>query len=199
MTTPKLHPDLSGFLVCLTRHRVRFVVIGAHVLATLGRPRYTDDLDVLVEPTGSNAGRLAAAFREFGYTELAERAPRHFAQEERMATLGRPPVAIDILTSTKGLTFSEAWNGRTTLRVAGVAVGFLGLAEYVKTKLACGRPKDLLDIELLREAGLLGRGSPDRAKKRSAPGAPSNRNTQPSPSRRRATNVTTKPRSTRKP
>jgi hypothetical protein len=155
MTTPKLHPDLSAFLCCLAKHRVRFVVIGAHVLATLGRPRYTDDLDVLVEPNPANARRLAAAFRDFGYGELAAKAAEHFAAEERMATLGRPPVAIDILTSTKGLTFDEAWADRTVLRIGRSQVGFLGLASYVKTKLACGRTKDLLDIELLREAGLL--------------------------------------------
>jgi hypothetical protein len=58
MTTPKLHPDLKEFLLCLERHRVRFLVVGAHVLATLGRPRYSDDLDVVVEPTKANAARL---------------------------------------------------------------------------------------------------------------------------------------------
>ena len=66
MTTPKLHPDLNEFLCCLADHRVRFVVLGGHVLATLGRPRYTDDLDVLVEPTKANAARLAKALEAFG-------------------------------------------------------------------------------------------------------------------------------------
>lgn len=72
-----------------------------------------------------------------------------------MATLGRPPVAIDILSSTPGVTFREAWNGRQKLSIGGRPIAFLGLAEFVKTKRACGRPKDLLDLELLREAGLL--------------------------------------------
>ena len=49
MTTPPLHPDFSAFIVSLTRHRVRFVVVGAHALAALGQARMTDDLDVLVE------------------------------------------------------------------------------------------------------------------------------------------------------
>jgi hypothetical protein len=129
-------------------------VLGGHVLATLGRPRYTDDLDVLVEPTKANASRLAKALAAFGYAELAMQAAAHFAEPERMATLGRPPVAIDILSSTPGLTFGEAWDGRQRLKVEGRTIGFLGLAEFVKTKRACGRPKDLLDLELLREAGL---------------------------------------------
>jgi hypothetical protein len=162
MTTPKLHPDLKEFLCCLADHRVRFVVLGGHVLATLGRPRYTDDLDVLVEPTKANATRLAKALTAFGYAELGTQASAHFAQPERMATLGRPPVAIDILSSTPGITFRDAWTGRQRLSIDGRPIAFLGLAEFVKTKRACGRPKDLLDLELLREAGLL----PARRKRR---------------------------------
>jgi predicted nucleotidyltransferase len=173
MTTPKLHRDLSEFLCCLARHKVRFVVIGAHVLATLGRPRYTDDLDVLVEPTYANAKRLSEAFAAFGYPELAAQAVEHFLEPERMATLGRPPVAIDVLTSTPGISFKEAWAGRQIVTIDGVQVGFLGLAEFVKTKLACGRTKDLLDIELLREVGLV----PNRTKpaKRLLPKRPKRR------------------------
>jgi hypothetical protein len=155
MTTPKLHPDLSAFLLCLAAHRVRFVVLGGHVLATLGRPRYTDDLDVLIEPTRANAARLADALAEFGYEALGRKAEAHFSKPERMATLGRPPVAIDILSSTPGIDFREAWAGRQILSIDGRDIGFLGLAEFVKTKRACGRTKDLLDLELLREAGLL--------------------------------------------
>ena len=115
MTTPKLHPDLKEFLCCLADHRVRFIVLGGHVLATLGRPRYTDDLDVLVEPTKANAARLAEALAAFGYPELAAQTEAHFSEPERMATLGRPPVAIDILSSTPGLDFREAWRGRQVL------------------------------------------------------------------------------------
>lgn len=155
MTTPKLHPDLKEFLCCLVDHRVRAIVLGGHVLATLGRPRFTDDLDVLVEPTKANAARLAKALHAFGYPALAAQTEAHFSEPERMATLGHPPVAIDILSSTPGLEFREAWRGRQELAIDGRRVAFLGLAEFVKTKRACGRPKDLLDLELLREAGLL--------------------------------------------
>lgn len=151
MTTPTLHPDLSAFLSCLAEHHVRFLVIGAHVLATLGRPRYTDDLDIWVDPTKPNAQRLARALGAFGYADLAEQAAEHFAFPERMATLGRKPVAIDILTSTPGIRFESAYRNRRTIVVAGKRVGFLSRNDFIRTKRATGRPKDLLDIELLRE------------------------------------------------
>jgi hypothetical protein len=49
--------DFRAFLQCLHRRRVRFLVGGAHALAAHGRPRYTGDLDVLIEPTALNAKR----------------------------------------------------------------------------------------------------------------------------------------------
>jgi hypothetical protein len=154
--TPKIPQDLKEFLFCLQDHNVKFVVAGAYVLATLGRPRYSDDLDVFIEPTLENANRLAESLRRFGgFDELAEAICDHFTAPDRMATLGRPPMAIDILSSLTGLTFDEAWAGRVIINIEGRGIPFLGKAEFIKTKQASGRTKDKLDLELLREAGLL--------------------------------------------
>ena len=92
--TPTMHRDWSEFLRCLTSHGVRFVIVGAHALAILAKPRATQDIDVLVEPTKANARRLASALAEFGSPEHASAAAEHFAQPERMAVLGREPVRI---------------------------------------------------------------------------------------------------------
>lgn len=57
----QLPPEWSEFLDLLLRHRVRFLLIGAHALAVHGRPRATLDLDVFVEPSLANAKRIGAA------------------------------------------------------------------------------------------------------------------------------------------
>ena len=156
MTTPALHPDFSAFIASLMRHRVRFVVVGAHALAALGRARMTDDLDVLVEPSADNARRVAEALREFGgCVALADQVLEYLAEPGRLVSLGRPPVSIDILTGLSGVTFDEAWAGRDEHAIDGHAVPFLGLAEMVRTKRAAGRTKDRLDLALLAEAGLI--------------------------------------------
>ena len=153
---PQLHPDFKEFLRSLTHHDVRYVVIGAHVLALLGRPRYSDDLDVFVEPSADNAVRLAAAIREFGgFDELAEMIPGHMRVADRMFSIGRAPVAIDVVTGIDGVNFEEAWAGRNEQRLDDLTVPFLGKAEYVRTKRAANRPKDQADLALLDEAGLL--------------------------------------------
>jgi hypothetical protein len=156
MTTPALHPDFRAFIASLTRHHCRFVIVGAHALAALGRARMTDDLDVLVDPTPQNARRVANALRDFGgFDALAEQVASYLAEPDRLVSIGRAPVSIDILTGLSGVTFDEAWAGRDEHEVEGIAIGFLGLAEMVRTKKAAGRTKDKLDLELLAEAGLL--------------------------------------------
>jgi hypothetical protein len=155
----KLPPDWSEFIACLCSRRVRFLIVGAHALAAAGRPRATQDLDVLVEPTPANAKRLAAALRDFGFDALA-REHHQFAQVDRMATLGREPLRIDVMTSISGVSFREAWKGRVRVSIGEHEVGFLGRAELVKNKRASGRTKDLLDIALLEEVAPASRRRP---------------------------------------
>jgi hypothetical protein len=142
--------DWSEFLRSLRRHRVRFLIVGAHALAANGRPRATADLDVLVEPTRRNARALTAALRDFGFAALGEEEDA-FATPDRMATLGRPPLRIDVMTSITGVSFAEAWATRLRGTMGNERVSFLGKDALVRNKRASGRPKDLLDVALLEE------------------------------------------------
>jgi len=146
----KLPPEWREFIDLLGSHRVRFLIVGAHALAAHGRPRATQDIDILVEPTKANAKRVCAALADFGFSALS-RSVDEFALPDRMATLGRPPLRIDVMTSISGVTFRQAWLGRLKVRLAGKEIGFLGRAEFLRNKAASARPKDLLDIALLEE------------------------------------------------
>lgn len=125
-------------------------MVGAHALAVAGRPRATQDLDIFVEATRENAARLGDALRAFGFPMLADQAHR-FAEPDRMATLGTPPLQIDVMTSITGLTFEEAWAGRVVARLDDVEVPFLGPAGLKRNKRASARPKDIADLALLAE------------------------------------------------
>ena len=146
----KLPPEWNEFIGSLISHRVRFLIVGAHALAAHGRPRLTADLDVLVAPSRANARRLGAALADFGYPALAQEW-EHFAEPDRMATLGREPLRIDIMTSISGVDFTTAWKGRVMARSGRREISILGRSEFVTNKRASGRPKDLLDLALLEE------------------------------------------------
>lgn len=152
----KLPHDWSAFIASLTSHRVRFLIVGAHAMAQHGAARYSLDLDVFVDPTLANARRLGAALADFGFPALA-RAWRRLAVPGRMATLGNPPLQIDVMNEITGVSFRAAWRGRKVVRLAGHEVGVLGAAELVANKRASGRPKDRADLALLEEAGVRAR------------------------------------------
>lgn len=149
----QLPPDWSEFLSALKRHGVRFLLVGAHALAAHGRPRATQDLDVLVAPTTANARRVVAALAEFGFAELAADW-RWFTKPYRVTMLGRIPLRIDVLTGISGVSFAVAWKNRITMPTEIGDIPVLGLADLRANKRAAGRPKDLLDLALLDELAL---------------------------------------------
>lgn len=145
-----LPAEWKEFISLLSAHGVRYLVVGAHALAAHGRPRATGDIDFWVEPSLENARRVCAALGEFGFTGLAQQI-EEFSIPERMATLGVPPLRIDVMTSVDGVQFSEAWSGRLTAHVDGEEIHFLGLEHLRANKVASGRPKDLADVALIDE------------------------------------------------
>jgi hypothetical protein len=142
--------DWNEFFRLFNSNRVRYLVVGAHALAANGRPRATADLDILVEPTLKNARAVTASLSAFGFRALAGEVEA-FATPDRMATLGHPPLRIDVMTSITGVTFAEAWKTRKPGKMGTHRVFFLGREALIRNKRASGRPKDLLDVALLEE------------------------------------------------
>src|SRR5258706_6168063 len=68
--SPTTNRDYADFLALLVKHDVRFVVIGAHAFAFHVKPRYTKDLDVLIETSETNVVRVLKAIDEFGFGSL---------------------------------------------------------------------------------------------------------------------------------
>jgi hypothetical protein len=127
---------------------VRFVIVGGHAVAAHAEPRFTQDLDVFVDPTLANARRLRRALVEFCFGESAPRAEL-LAIPGKIWMLGRPPWRIDILTRIAGVSFRRAWAGRVEIRFVTPPLYVLGREELLANKKAAGRDKDLRDVAVL--------------------------------------------------
>ncbi len=146
MDTPS--SDFEELLRCLNARSVRAIVVGGHALAFHGRPRFTKDLDVFVEPTPANADRLLSALADFGFGDAGLSAG-DFSRPGKIVQLGVAPNRIDLLTAIDGVAFDEAWAGRATGCFGAVPVAYLGREAFIKNKRAAGRPQDLADIDAL--------------------------------------------------
>lgn len=62
---------------------------------------------------------------------------------------GREPVSIDIMTEIKDLEFDQAFEISIIIEIEGLKIRTLHLDDLIKAKKACGRFKDLDDIEQL--------------------------------------------------
>ncbi len=143
-----MNRDFAEMLSALSEAGAEFLIVGAHALAAHGVPRATGDLDIWVHPTTENATRVLTALRVYG-APLADLSLDDLTKPDTVFQIGVVPCRIDILTGISGVQFTEAWARRLAVDVEGVQVQVIGREDFKTNKQASGRPKDLLDLELL--------------------------------------------------
>ena len=143
-----LDENWRDFLTALERHDVQYMLIGGIALGVHGHVRYTKDLDVWFHGTLSNAERLIAALRDFGFTDISA-APDAFCTPRAMLVLGNEPGAIELLNFADGVEFEACWPQRLVVPLDGVEVTVIGLDDLRQNKRATGRLQDLADLEQL--------------------------------------------------
>lgn len=141
-----MNQDFVELLRAFVDADVRFLIVGAYALAIHGRPRATGDLDVWVDPTSENAGRVVRALAAFG-APLKDISEADLSRPGIVYQLGVSPVRIDILTDLTGLTFEEAWRERVRHGFGPIEVNFIGRDAFIRNKRATGRIRDLADID----------------------------------------------------
>lgn len=122
-------------------------MIGGIAAVLHGVARATFDLDVLIDPTKENAGRLLKALEAAGLGTAAMTDVDDLLGHE--ITVFSDRVRIDVQTRTPGLTFSDAWSRRETMTYEGQTFFVVSRADLIASKRAAGRPRDLEDVRVL--------------------------------------------------
>jgi hypothetical protein len=140
--------DFAEMLSALSEAGAEFLIVGAHALAAHGIARATGDIDIWVKPTQENAERVMRALIVFG-APLKNLTVDDLTKTDTVFQIGVEPCRVDILSGISGVQFADAWSRRLVLDIEGMSVPVLSRADFVTNKRASGRPKDLLDLELL--------------------------------------------------
>src|ERR1017187_4241376 len=140
----KLSKDLREFVALLNSRKIKFLLVGGYAVAYHGLPRFTEDIDFLIETSAENASLVAAAVKDFGFTDFK---PEDFRKPEMVIQLGRAPNRIDLLTSVTAVSFDEAWKTKIETNLDGLPVWVISKELLVRNKLATGRRQDLADVE----------------------------------------------------
>ena len=143
-------------LKMLADHRVRFVVIGGFAGRLWGSTTVTNDLDVCYARDRKNLEALAAALRELEATlrgapdGLPFRADAETLASGDHFTFATNAGNLDCLGSPAGSGgFMDLIAGATGMKLDSIEVPVASLDDLIRLKRAAGRPKDLVEVEIL--------------------------------------------------
>jgi hypothetical protein len=144
----RVEKDFRDFLRLLGAKKVKYLIVGGYAFSFYAEPRYTKDIDILVEATAENGSKVVAAIAEF-WTMRPDVEPADFLQRDMIIQLGFAPVRIDIITACAGIEFRSAWKNRVRAKYGDINVFFISLDDLIRNKKAVGRDRDLLDAKYL--------------------------------------------------
>lgn len=141
-------PRVTQVCGALNRAKARYLVIGGVACILHGYARATDDIDILIERTEPNAGRVLKALAALGYGFAREWTAAEILKRQ-ITVIGDNP-RVDVFTVAWSVKYEQAAPDSGTVNVAGVRIPLIDLAHLIETK-RTGRLQDAADIEALEE------------------------------------------------
>lgn len=140
--------DFKEIFRLLNAEGVEYVIVGAHAVMFYTEPRYTKDIDILVNPTAANAKKAWNALAKFG-APLKNISEDDLTDKDLIYQIGIEPNRIDIIMSIAGLEFNQAWSNRQISSYDGIPINILSRDDLIRAKRASARSQDILDLERL--------------------------------------------------
>jgi hypothetical protein len=145
-------------LEALVARRVRFVVIGGFASQLRGSPSLTGDTDVCYARDETNLERLAHALKDLEASlrgapgEVPSRLDAATLRAGDHFTFDTTAGALDVLGHPSGIPggYEELERAADEMEIApGLAVKVASIDDIIRMKRAAGRPKDLIEVEVL--------------------------------------------------
>ncbi len=152
-TRPATWDDLRELARYLDGAGVDYALVGGYAIAAHGFNRYSEDIDILVEPGAENARRWVLALSRLpdgAVNELAKETDV-FAHDRLYAIRVNDEFTVDVMPSIAGRSWDEMRSYIEVIDLDGVPLRLLGLEGLLLTKQGV-RPKDQMDAAVLRSA-----------------------------------------------
>ncbi len=152
-TRPATWEDVKTLARYLAEAGVEYALVGGYAIAAHGFNRFSEDIDILVDPSAENSRRWILALSRLPDGAARQLAAEQdvFATEKRYAVRVNDEITIDVMPSVAGLTWQELRAHIVEREVDGQTIRLLDLEGLLKTKQG-QRPKDEMDAAVLRAA-----------------------------------------------
>lgn len=146
----RVEKDFEDFLKLLNKYNVKYCIKGGFAVVYHSRPRFTDDIDILVFPSQKNSVKVKLAMEEFG-VDVSNLEDEYFATKGNFYQIGVAPVMIHIVNNLEGVNLNTVFRKRVRAKYGNTNTYFIGLDELIKNKTSTGRPQDKIDAEILKK------------------------------------------------
>jgi hypothetical protein len=144
-------------LGALVKHGVRFVVIGGFAAQLRGSPSITGDTDVCHARDNENLDRMTRALLELHATLRGAPKDVPFLLDAKTLSMGdhftfdTDAGAFDILGHPSGIPggYEELERAADEMDLGTFTVKVASIDDLIRMKRAAGRPKDLIEVEVL--------------------------------------------------
>ncbi|GAB3506550.1 DUF6036 family nucleotidyltransferase [Spirosoma knui] len=144
--------EFLEFVKAADQHELQYILIGGLAMILNGAVRFTQDVDLWLEPTNDNKDRFVNSLLTFGYDEDQVRGMREadFTQPQMIRIHDIP---MDVLTSIHHRLdyFACKKRAKAFTTKGGQTVYFLHINDLRETKVLARRTKDLNDIVMIDE------------------------------------------------
>ena len=144
-----IYQDFLELLHVLEKHKVKYALIGGYAVGIYSEPRYTKDLDILIDPTLKNAKALLLALDEFG-APISNLTKEDIAKPGLLYVFGIEPLRVDIINKIKGVSVALLIKRSKKIKIKKTVASVISLPDLLKLKKIAGRKQDLADIEKLK-------------------------------------------------
>lgn len=148
----------------LSKYKVKYVVVGGTAVNLHGVPRFTADLDLIIDLSRENILNLVKALKEIRFKPKIPVEPEELADEEvRKRWIEEKKVivfsfhniphydrTVDIFINNP-IPFSELEKRRILLNVSGLKISLVSLDDLIYLKKLANRQQDLADVESLKK------------------------------------------------
>lgn len=152
-TRPATWDDVLRIARWFEESGVDYALVGGYALAAHGLSRFTEDVDVLVDPSAANSLRWIVALARLpdGAARELQSDPDVFGSQKQYAIRINDEITVDVLPAAAGKTWDQLKQHIVTVDVDGVALRVLDLEGLLATKRGL-RPKDQADAVLIERA-----------------------------------------------